>query len=308
MVKLEQAREALQTARIFIEDEYRDQRAEPSGEWLSPEAREPHRRVCEALASLSPTTPVYGVGAEPRVKPLEWGEYKALGDSIKTVAHDYFGNEFRRFDMRLKDIPQSEIDAAQADYERRILSALASPEAEARLRERVKKLERELEKARANEDDGLAWDALKLSQKRAAELEALIDGDGCPDPDKIGALFARAEAAEARLAQVSGRVDLSRERPRIDAPPKRTEARLAQAEGGPDNAYVGFGFDPRSNEEYPTMQAEREPAAAADHRSANPSAFAELTRIFHKTRLTKDITISADLAARLLGYDNGKRE
>ena len=58
------------------------------------------------------------------VKPLEWREYKALGNAIKTIANDCFGNEFRRYDKRLSEIPQSDIDAAQADYEARILSAI----------------------------------------------------------------------------------------------------------------------------------------------------------------------------------------
>lgn len=30
-----------------------------------------------------------------------------------------------------------------------------------------------------------------------ARLEAFIDGEGCPDADRIGALFSQAEAAEA---------------------------------------------------------------------------------------------------------------
>lgn len=44
----------------------------------------------------------------------------------------------------------------------------------------------------------------KLAQmdKEIERLKNLIDGDDCPDPDKIDALFRRAEAAEAELAQI----------------------------------------------------------------------------------------------------------
>src|SRR5690606_10883309 len=40
-----------------------------------------------------------------KVKALEWIEYKSWGNSVKTLAHDCFGNEFRRFDLRLDEIP-----------------------------------------------------------------------------------------------------------------------------------------------------------------------------------------------------------
>lgn len=96
-----------------------------------------------ALASLSPSTPVDGVGAEPRVKPLEWvgGEARSalgglyevasLGGSVWQVRWN--GTAFTGWHSSQTDARA----AAQAYYEQRILSALASPEAEARLRERV---------------------------------------------------------------------------------------------------------------------------------------------------------------------------
>jgi len=82
------------------------------------EAASIRNHVRAALAAALASAP------KPRVKALDWREHKALGRNIKTVAHDCFGGEFRRFDMRLSEIPQTEIDAAQADYERRVLSAL----------------------------------------------------------------------------------------------------------------------------------------------------------------------------------------
>lgn len=42
--------DALRTAKAFIEREYRDPSVEPSGEWLSKEARKPHAVICEAIA------------------------------------------------------------------------------------------------------------------------------------------------------------------------------------------------------------------------------------------------------------------
>ena len=43
----------LRNAIKWIEVEYADARCEPEGEWLAPEARHQHRKLCELLASLS---------------------------------------------------------------------------------------------------------------------------------------------------------------------------------------------------------------------------------------------------------------
>lgn len=46
-----------------------------------------------------------------------------------------------------------------------------------------------------------AAEIIAAKDKEIERLKNLIDGDDCPDPDKIDALFSRAEAAEAKLAQ-----------------------------------------------------------------------------------------------------------
>jgi hypothetical protein len=48
--------------------------------------------------------------------------------------------------------------------------------------------------------------ALSEKDRRIAELEALIDGEGCPDADRIGALFSRAEKAEAENVTLRARL------------------------------------------------------------------------------------------------------
>ena len=51
--KLEEAEGALKAAREFIADEFNDDRYEEFGEWLSPEARDVHKQLCEAEVALS---------------------------------------------------------------------------------------------------------------------------------------------------------------------------------------------------------------------------------------------------------------
>ncbi len=51
--RLEEAEGALKAAREFIADEFNDDRYEESGEWLSPEARDVHKQLCEAEVALS---------------------------------------------------------------------------------------------------------------------------------------------------------------------------------------------------------------------------------------------------------------
>lgn len=85
------------------------------------------RHALAALAALAQRP----AGAGVTVKPLEWHEYKAFGNLIKTVAHDCFGNEFARFDLRFSQIPQAKIDEVQTDFERHILAALSGAEAPA---------------------------------------------------------------------------------------------------------------------------------------------------------------------------------
>lgn len=97
---------------------------------------------------------VEGVKGEPRVKPLEWERRGKSEDwfADAEVGRYEVGLVHHRYVMTLRRISDGQWEdtrftcgsgveaakaAAQADYERRILSALASSEAEARLRERV---------------------------------------------------------------------------------------------------------------------------------------------------------------------------
>lgn len=140
---IEQAREA-QVARYRITGY--DHGFEPAhgGAWVR------YDDHVAALASLSPTTPVDGVGAEPHVKPLEWqnvrvsygpetyeaktpvgfyqvfvDEGSAAGSVFAEWAWDqsHFGMTGATSLGRYATFPAAEA-AAQADYERRILSAL----------------------------------------------------------------------------------------------------------------------------------------------------------------------------------------
>jgi hypothetical protein len=51
-----------------------------------------------------------------------------------------------------------------------------------------------------------ALERAEAAEKRVKELEELIDGENCADPDKIDALFRRAEAAESSNKLLSERV------------------------------------------------------------------------------------------------------
>lgn len=51
--KMEEAEGALKAAREFIADEFNDDPYEESGEWLSPEARDVHKQLCEAEVALA---------------------------------------------------------------------------------------------------------------------------------------------------------------------------------------------------------------------------------------------------------------
>ena len=51
--RLEEVEGALKAAREFIADEFNDYRYEEFGEWLSPEARDVHRQLCEAEVALA---------------------------------------------------------------------------------------------------------------------------------------------------------------------------------------------------------------------------------------------------------------
>ena len=183
-----------------------------------------------ALASL-PSTPVDGVGAEPRVKPLEWTEVtSARSDEDPTPEHtgdyeaatpfgtyyieQYFGSDSYGWNVTIngydpvadKDDPEDAKAAAQTDYERRILSALANPEAEARLRERVDEDDTEMTwRDLALQFDGQRMQAMQI-------LRAIRDGHDMKD------MVAEFVAAPP----LSGEEVLAA---RI--------ARLAQAEGGP---------------------------------------------------------------------------
>ena len=48
---------------------------------------------------------------------------------------------------------------------------------------------------------------LESLQRENEALKNLIDGDNCADPDKIDALFRRAEAAEAEVARLQAEID-----------------------------------------------------------------------------------------------------
>lgn len=50
--ELEALREALHAAQEFIANEYRDPSQQPHGEWLAPEARPVHERLCTAIAKV----------------------------------------------------------------------------------------------------------------------------------------------------------------------------------------------------------------------------------------------------------------
>ena len=63
--------EALEAARLFIEQEYRDPAAEEHGEWLAEEARPIHAKLCNAVAAY--------LTAHPVLAALASNEQPALG-------------------------------------------------------------------------------------------------------------------------------------------------------------------------------------------------------------------------------------
>lgn len=75
-------REALHAAQEFIANEYRDPSQEPHGEWLAPEARPVHEKLCAALAkseTIHPTPDGCGreweqIEAAARAIADAWGE------------------------------------------------------------------------------------------------------------------------------------------------------------------------------------------------------------------------------------------
>lgn len=161
-------------------------------------------------------TPVDGVGAEPRVKPLEWVESEEHGFEIWTAQTPFGpytalpkigscplkGPDVRRQYANLEAAKA----AAQADYERRILSALASPEAEARLREGVEPIKAHPAEARVSIIARQIRETMRGYGHKVAE-------SSLPDwiAVDVSAALKAAEAVEDCI---------------------RAEARLAQAEGG----------------------------------------------------------------------------
>jgi hypothetical protein len=171
-----------------------------------------------AEARLSPTPPVDGVGAEPCVKPLEWhkSHMPSWNDDWHTTtpfiysvrcadengwkwsAHGATGYAYSA------DAAKA---AAQADYERRVLSAIASPEAEARLRERVAKA------VKAERERIISF----ICEQASAMAEMAVSG--LPENSR------NREAMEAALTNMAHII-----RAAAIAPTETAEARLAQAE------------------------------------------------------------------------------
>jgi hypothetical protein len=214
------------------------------------------------LASISPSTPVDGVGAEPLVKPLEWHDTRAptpFGDYAVERDEDREMGEFSWVCAAPDDIighfPTSVTAkaAAQADYERRILSALASPEAEARLRERVAEgmrtfaLSATVSKSvpggsvnssmvgyrRCNTEDEARGSFIRSVEKEKPDFS--IDQLLCIEIPAEARLRGRV-FDEDRLVFIQawvGRLGLYPTPRVIEAVLAAAEARLAQAEGGP---------------------------------------------------------------------------
>lgn len=224
MNSIEQAREAL-TERLEKLAVYMDN-YQYSGEAVL---------IREAIAALaSPSTPVDGVGAGPRVKPLEWteimsarsnedptpehtGDFEATTPFGTYYIEQYFGSDSYGWNVTIngydsvadRDDPEDAKSAAQADYERRVVSALASPEAEARLRERVAEAEERAQKMhrRAQIAEGVfqstidtlnMWDGIVQRDNNSRGAERYFFAEVLRTVRKAKA------RAEARLAQAEG--------------------------------------------------------------------------------------------------------
>lgn len=189
----------------------------------------------------SPSTPVDGVGAEP----VAW-RFKWRGDSPWTVTDS---------------VPSSaDIAGGPAVVAPLYAAPLANPEAEARLRERVAGIcDCEL----GHNGIGLAGRECDCLPSQPAQTKWLTRTE----------ILLALKSAEFAMdwAQPHLEADPVTEERGINEAHKKAleevrtaiaaaEARLAQAERAPGNSYVGFGFDPRSNEEYPVKQAEGGPA------------------------------------------------
>lgn len=101
----------------------------PGGAWYEQEysPEEARQLALAILSKLSGTSPDPEPRAGVGVKALKWGNYAALGGGRKLVAHDCFGNEFARLDLKSQgdDFITNFMAEKQAAYETAIRSALS---------------------------------------------------------------------------------------------------------------------------------------------------------------------------------------
>ena len=216
MTPIEQAREALTAIRKASAMDAVVMSAPPAA--VSRFA-DMHQHADAALAALSPSTPVDGVGAgDLNAKPDAYGiryngeGYEFTGDVRFAASPD---DELQRYIVRCKELSN---DGEYTWWTRlaEILSALAPPEAEARLRERVWE---------ANVDAGRWEDA---HRELLNVVLACCDPDFAvcglrpgPERDALEAVIRRQRtfhakglpAAEARLAQAEGGPTVTEARP-----------------------------------------------------------------------------------------------
>lgn len=225
MDKFEQAREAL--TKIINGKEVRDPHADDGSTIVvSLPGDEIEALAASALASLSPTTPVDGVGAGPRKlfpilgsggQKIDFGLVAEHGKQAKANHYQSVERLAERgglswselyavlHDQRWQKMDENDAIIACRKLETRYLSALASPEAEARLRERVAELEEERDDLLDKLDTRIAMHHETEEQldrvKAEARLAQQADTPGVDEPPRYSA------SDTERLLQIAKAID-----------------------------------------------------------------------------------------------------